>query len=122
MGGSVSVKGEYKKDDHGEKKYFTSQTLGFNLSLKPSDSVDVGFDVRITETDGAYDLDPWKVKVTTDQPIKSLTVGKWYGNDKVGIGNANVLPSANYELAGLADLDLIKDLETTATAWSQWRN
>lgn len=108
-GGSVSVKGEYKKDDNGDKKYFTSQTLGFNLSLKPSDSVDVGFDVRIT--DGAFD--PWKVKVTTDQPIKSLTVGKWSGNDKVGIGNANVLPSANYELAALADLDLIKDLKTT---------
>ncbi len=113
IGGTLSLGGKYAAPEAGEpKEYSFNSNATLNLNIKASDTVGVKATFGM---DKFANLEGGKVAVTSEGPIKSLTVGKWAGGrDVIGIGHPYVLGDAKYDLAGVADLDLIDGLTAKA--------
>lgn len=96
------------KSDSGKDFEFT-QKGALNLHVKASDTVDVKAWVNNTIVADELDLDltGYGVEVTSQGPVKKLSVGKI---KNLNIDNGYVLPNANYGFAGHADLNLFEGL------------
>jgi len=113
IGGTLSLGGKYYLPaGEVDKVYGFNSDATLNLSIKASDTVNVKANFT---TNNFASLTGGKVAVTSEGPIKSLTVGKWAGGrDVIGIGHPYVLGDDKYDLAGVADLDLIDGLTAKA--------